>query len=130
VSTDVAGDEPSRVWRLLVGLAGVVSFVGGGLHPQAPDGLSFRDSLAAMMADGSWVLGHALLGVGSALALGGLLAVRRAGAWPAAGAALPFAVVAAAILVDDRSSVEHQLEGVDGLPSRSSISVWRSSPPR
>ncbi len=96
-STEVPRQGPRVPWRPLIGLAGVVSFVGGGMHPQAPDGLQFRDSLAAMMADGAWVPGHALLGIGSALALAGLLAVRRTGAWPAASTALPFAVVAAAI---------------------------------
>ncbi len=50
-----------------------------------------------MMDDGTWVLGHALLAVGSALFFAGLLVVRRTGAWSAASHALRFAVVATVI---------------------------------
>jgi len=77
---------------MLIGAAGVVSFVGGGLHPESQDGLSFRDSLVAMMEGSTWVPGHALLAVGSALFLAGLLIVRRTGAWSASGHALRFAI--------------------------------------
>ncbi len=80
-------------WRLAVGVSGLLLFAGGGMHPDAPEGLGFRESLAAMMADDAWVPGHSLMAIGAVALLMGLVLVRRADAWPAASRLLPAAVV-------------------------------------
>jgi len=87
-----------RSWRLAVGIAGALTFAGGGMHPDSADGASLQEGLAEMTAfTGEWVTGHGLMTAGSAMLVLGLLAVRRAGAWPAAARVLPFALVATAV---------------------------------
>lgn len=83
----------------MVAVSGALLFVGGGMHPEAPDDLSFRDNLAAMMADDAWVPGHSLMAIGAAVLLVALLIVRRRGSWPEAAKIVPFAVVAMAVNV-------------------------------
>ena len=84
-------------WRGLVAGAGLVSFVGGAMHPQAPDGLSFEDELINMMESDLWVPGHGLLALGAALLLLGFLRVRASGRWPEAAGLLRYAVIATAV---------------------------------
>lgn len=90
-------DEGSGRWRLPVAAAGLLLVAGGGMHPEAPDDLSFRDNLAAMMEDDAWVPGHTLVAVSAALVLVALVAVRRSGAWPVTPRLLRLATVAAGL---------------------------------
>ncbi len=83
-------------WRPVLVVSGLLLFIGGGMHPSAPEGLSFRDNLAAMMEDDAWVPGHALMAVSSALLVVGLMMIRRRNSWPEAAKVLPVAVAAAA----------------------------------
>jgi hypothetical protein len=98
-------------WRPLMAAAGLVLLVAGGMHPDAPNDLSFRDTLAAMMDDGKWVPAHALLTVSMVLLAAGLVAARRRGVWPAAARLLPFAILAAA--VNTVEAVLHTVSVVD-----------------
>ena len=88
--------DTTNLHRPLLVIGALATAVGGNLHPEAPEGLSFRDNLVAMMDDGAWVPGHAIATVGLALIAAGLLVARRNGAWPAAARLLPFAALAAA----------------------------------
>ena len=83
-------------WRLLIGLAGVLTFVGGSQHPDSSDSIPLQERMAEMTGDtGPWVIGHGLMTVGAALLVAGLMRARRADAWPTATSILPFAIVAA-----------------------------------
>lgn len=84
-------------WRGLVAAAGLLTFVGGSMHPQAPDGLGFEDELVHMMKSDQWVPGHGLLTIGAAMLLVGLVLIRRAGRWPEAAGLLRYAIVATAV---------------------------------
>lgn len=86
-----------RPWRLLFLAGGLLTFVGGAMHPEAPDGLTFRQNLAVMMDDPTWVPGHALTAIGAALLLAGFVVLRRRGGWPSVARLLPVAIVTAAI---------------------------------
>lgn len=102
----------NTTWRPLIGLAGLLTFLGGPLHPDSSDTISLRERLTEMTADTTpWVLGHGLMTVGSAVLVVGLLAARRAGAWPTAAGVLPFAV--AATLANTVELVLHTLAFVD-----------------
>ncbi len=89
--------ESKISWRPLVVMAGVLIFVGGGMHPDATeDNLSLRANFASMMANDGWVPGHSIMAVGAALLFGAVLLARRDRAWPLSDALFRLAVVAAA----------------------------------
>jgi len=85
-------------WRPLVGAAGLLTFLGGPLHPDSSDTAPLQERMATMTADTvPWVIGHGLMTIGSALLVVALLVARRSGAWPPAAGVLPFAVVATVV---------------------------------
>lgn len=91
----------TNLHRPLLVLGAIASAVGGNLHPEAPEGLSFRDNLVVMMEDDAWVPGHSVASVGLALLALGLFVAHRNGAWPAAKRLLlPAAIAAAAYTVE------------------------------
>ena len=82
-------------WKVAVGLGGVLGFVGGSMHPDSSDSIPLRERMVEMTADTApWAIGHGLMTIGSALLVVGLVVIRRTGAWPTAGPALPFVVAA------------------------------------
>lgn len=99
-------------WPFALIASGVLSAVGGGMHPEASaKGNSAREELAVMTADPSWVPGHTLLALGVALMLLGLWGARRAGRWPSADSALKVGVVALALYLVE--AVMHTAAAVD-----------------
>jgi len=83
-------------WRPLVAVAGLLTFVGGAMHPDASAAnLPLRANFASMMANGSWVPGHLIMTVGGAFLLGGVVLARRD--WPLSDALLRLALVAAVL---------------------------------
>ena len=87
--------DTTNLHRPLIVLGALASAVGGNLHPEAPEGLSFRDNLVAMMDDPAWVPGHAIATIGLALLTAGLVIAKRRGAWPSVSGLLPFAAISA-----------------------------------
>lgn len=75
-------------WRLALVASGVLTLAGGSMHPEADASDPLRQELATMTADESWVPGHTLIAVGTALLALGLWGAARHGPWPAARRAL------------------------------------------
>lgn len=102
----------SRAWPLALIASGVLSAVGGGMHPDVDaEGNTAREELAVMTADPSWVPGHTLLAIGVVLLLVGLWGARRSGRWPGADSALKVGVVALALYFLE--AVMHTAAAVD-----------------
>ncbi|GAA1479278.1 hypothetical protein GCM10009623_37240 [Nocardioides aestuarii] len=101
-----------RAWPFALIASGVLSAVGGGMHPEvAAEGNTAREELAVMTADASWVPGHSLLALGVALMLLGLWGARRSGRWPRADSALGVGVVVLALYLVE--AVLHTAAAVD-----------------
>lgn len=73
-------------WRVALVVSGVALAVGGALHPPAVPGVAFNEHTAAMLTNGRWVPSHALMLIGVASLLVGLiLALRTHGDCPRFG---------------------------------------------
>lgn len=102
----------SRAWPLALIGSGVLSAVGGGMHPDVgAEGNTAREELAVMTADPSWVPGHTLLAISVALLALGLWGARRSGRWPRADRALKVGVVAICLYLVE--AVMHTAAAVD-----------------
>ncbi len=66
-----------RLWRSLLGLAGVFLVIGGPLHPKSNPALSFEASTANMLADPHWPLSHGLMLAGELALVFALLGIKR-----------------------------------------------------
>ncbi len=73
----------AQLWRVLLVISGVVAMVGGTMHPSAEVDGNVREDLAQMTANDSWVPGHTLVAIGTALLALGLWSAWRQRAWPA-----------------------------------------------
>jgi hypothetical protein len=101
-----------RAWPLALIASGVLSAVGGGMHPDVgAEGNTAREELAVMTADSAWVPGHTLLAVSVALLALGLWGARRSGRWPGADGALKVGVVAVLLYLVE--AVMHTAAAVD-----------------
>ena len=56
-----------HAWRLALVAGGLLTAVGGSMHPDADGALPMREEIAIMTADPAWVPGHALVVVGTVL---------------------------------------------------------------
>lgn len=102
----------SRAWPLALIVSGVLSAVGGGMHPDVgAEGNTAREELAVMTADANWVPGHTLLAISVALLALGLWGARRSGRWPRADRALKVGVVAICLYLVE--AVMHTAAAVD-----------------
>jgi len=61
---------PSRIWRALFGVGGLLYFVGAFFHPRGP-------TMADMLVDPAWIPAHAAVLVGLSLVTMGLVSFRR-----------------------------------------------------
>ncbi len=86
-------------WRLALVGSGVLSAIGGPMHPGSDSEEPIRDELATMTADPSWVPGHSLIAVGTFLMAVGLWGAWRTQAWPRAGRVVAVAAVAVSVYV-------------------------------
>lgn len=101
-----------HAWRLALVAGGLLTAVGGSMHPDADGALPMREELAVMTADPAWVPGHALVAAGTVLVVVGLLRLLRAGAWGRA-VRLPLLVATVAMAAYSVETVMHLAAAVD-----------------
>jgi hypothetical protein len=101
-----------RTWRPALVAAGLLTAVGGSMHPDADGSLPMREELAIMTADPAWVPGHTLVAVGTVLVTVVLVSLLRAGAW-GPSVRLPLLVAGVAMAAYSVETVLHLAAVVD-----------------